>query len=191
MKTGVLSFKRVKLTAFLLAALCCPVVHCARAADSGPSTMGAVTWRKPGIECCGIYPRWTADRNEFEGHSPAVNVSRQPGQWQNFEITFRAPRFDQAGKKIANARFVKVIHNGQVVHQNIEVTGQPALRISRMKPSRVRCYSRATTVQCLPQFEGDGTQARLSLECTNWRTPKSSLARHEPALGVRSARRPR
>ena len=84
---------------------------------------GVANDKYPGIECGGIYPRWTADRNEFEGHSPHANVSKPPGQWQSFEITFRAPRFDQAGKKTANARFVKVVHNGHVVHENIEVTG--------------------------------------------------------------------
>lgn len=76
----------------------------------------------PGIECGGIYPRWINDK-DVEGHSPCVNVSKPPGQWQTFDITFRAPRFDANGKKIANARFVKVVHNGKVIHQNIELTG--------------------------------------------------------------------
>ena len=77
----------------------------------------------PGIECGGIYPRWTEQRHEFEGHTPRVNVSKAPGQWQSFDIAFRAPRFDAAGKKTANATFVKVVHNGQVIHENVEVTG--------------------------------------------------------------------
>jgi hypothetical protein len=76
----------------------------------------------PGIECGGIYPRWV-DNHEMEGHSPRVNASRAPGEWQMFDVIFRAPRFDAAGKKTANAKFVKVIHNGQVIHENIEVTG--------------------------------------------------------------------
>ena len=28
-----------------------------------------------------------------------------------------------SGKKTANARFVKVVHNGTVVHEDVEVTG--------------------------------------------------------------------
>lgn len=76
----------------------------------------------PGIECGGIYPRWINNRN-VEGHSPRVNASKPPGQWQTFDITFRAPRFDANGRKTANARFVKVVHNGQVVHQDVELTG--------------------------------------------------------------------
>ena len=38
-------------------------------------------------------------------------------------MIFQAPRFDENGKKTANAKFVKVIHNGQVIHENVEVTG--------------------------------------------------------------------
>jgi hypothetical protein len=76
----------------------------------------------PGIECGGIYPRWMNEHNE-NGHSPRVNASKPPGQWQTFDITFRAPRFDAAGKKIANGVFVQVVHNGKVIHENVEVTG--------------------------------------------------------------------
>jgi len=35
-------------------------------------------------------------------------------------VLFRAPRFDASGKKTENARFIKVTHNGQVVHENVE-----------------------------------------------------------------------
>jgi hypothetical protein len=76
----------------------------------------------PGAECGGIYPRWIGEKN-VEGHSPRVNASRPPGEWQTYDITFRAPRFDAAGKKTASARFVKVVHNGQVVHENVDVSG--------------------------------------------------------------------
>ncbi len=75
-----------------------------------------------GIECGGIYQRWVNGKG-FEGHSPRVNASKPAGEWQSFDITFRAPRFDAAGKKIASAAFLKVMHNGQVVHENVELTG--------------------------------------------------------------------
>jgi sugar phosphate isomerase/epimerase len=79
----------------------------------------------PGIECGGIYERWDENRKPkgFEGHSARVNASRKPGQWQTFDVVFRAPRFDKAGRKIANARFEKVTHNGVVVHRDVQVTG--------------------------------------------------------------------
>jgi hypothetical protein len=76
----------------------------------------------PGIECGGIYPRWINGQN-VEGHSPRVNASKPPGQWQSFDIVFRAPRFDGEGRKVANARFIKVLHNGRLVHENVELEG--------------------------------------------------------------------
>jgi len=54
---------------------------------------------------------------------PRSNASRAPGEWQTFDISFRAPRCDAAGKKTANARFLKVVHNGTVIHENVEVKG--------------------------------------------------------------------
>ena len=87
------------------------------------------SWQKtspyPGIECGGIYQRWDNARvpKGFEGHSPRVNVSKAPGQWQTFDVVFRAPRFDKTGRKISNARFETVYHNGELVHEDIELTG--------------------------------------------------------------------
>jgi hypothetical protein len=53
---------------------------------------------------------------------PRTNACRAPGEWQSFDITFQAPRFD--GKmKTANARFLKVVHNGVTIHENVEVKG--------------------------------------------------------------------
>ena len=79
----------------------------------------------PGIECGGIYERWDENKNPkgFEGHSPRVNASREPGQWQTFDVVFRAPRFDKKGQKISNARFETVVHNGVMIHEDVELTG--------------------------------------------------------------------
>jgi len=76
-------------------------------------------------DCGGIYQRWDGKRRPpgYEGHPPRVNASRQPGEWQTFDVVFRAPRFDAGGKKTANAKFLKVVHNGKLVHENVEVTG--------------------------------------------------------------------
>jgi hypothetical protein len=63
---------------------------------------------------------WISEKN-VDGHSPMVNASKAPGEWQSFDIEFRAPVFDAAGKKTGNARFVKVLHNGKLIHENIEL----------------------------------------------------------------------
>ncbi len=55
--------------------------------------------------------------------APKLNASKEPGAWQTFDVVFRAPRFDDRGKKIANARFLKVVHNGRVVHEDVELKG--------------------------------------------------------------------
>lgn len=73
-------------------------------------------------DCGGIYERWANNRG-FEGKAPKVNASKPPGEWQAFDVIFRAPRFDAAGKKTADARFIKVVHNGKVIHEDVAVTG--------------------------------------------------------------------
>jgi hypothetical protein len=78
-------------------------------------------------DCGGIYHRWDPSRGKgnegYDGHAPRVNASKPAGEWQTFDVVFRAPRFDAAGKKTANATFVKVTHNGQVIHENAEISG--------------------------------------------------------------------
>jgi hypothetical protein len=59
----------------------------------------------------------------FGANPPRVNASKAPGEWQKFVIDFRAPKFDADGKKTANARFVKVTLNDQVLHENVEMKG--------------------------------------------------------------------
>jgi hypothetical protein len=76
-------------------------------------------------DCGGIYQRWDENREPkgYEGHAPLVNAARPPGEWQTFDVVFRAPHFDATGQKTSNARFEEVVHNGTVVHKEIEVTG--------------------------------------------------------------------
>ncbi len=46
---------------------------------------------------------------------PLVNASRAPGDWQSYDIVFRAPRFGADGTLAAPA-IITVLHNGVLVH---------------------------------------------------------------------------
>ena len=60
-------------------------------------------------------------KGRFGGAAPRVNASRAPGEWQSLHIWFQGPRFGEDGKKIENARFLKVELNGVEIHRNYEL----------------------------------------------------------------------
>ena len=57
----------------------------------------------------------------YDHKAPSTNVSKAPGEWQTFDIVFRAARFDAAGKKTENAKFVWVKLNGTEIQKDVEV----------------------------------------------------------------------
>jgi len=57
------------------------------------------------------------------GVAPLNRAERAPGQWQSYQIWFQAPRFDESGKKTANAKFLRVLHNGVLIHENVDREG--------------------------------------------------------------------
>ena len=69
-----------------------------------------------------IYHKWI-DNQGVGGSAPSRNASRRPGEWQSFHIWFRAPRFDASGKKTESAKFLRVLHNGLSVQENVEIDG--------------------------------------------------------------------
>ena len=81
--------------------------------------------KKPkGSDCGGVYPRAEAKPRYHhidDGIAPKVNACKPAGEWQTLDIEFVAPRFDKNGKKIANARLPKVLLNGIVIHENVEL----------------------------------------------------------------------
>lgn len=60
--------------------------------------------------CASIYTRKAPDKN----------VGKKPGEWQTYDITFKAARFDSAGKKTEGAR-ITVVWNGVKVHDDYEI----------------------------------------------------------------------
>lgn len=57
---------------------------------------------------------------------PDVNACRAPGEWQSFDVLFRAPRF--AGEELVSPGVVTVLHNGLVVHHAVPFLGATAHR---------------------------------------------------------------
>lgn len=55
-------------------------------------------------------------------YPPLVNVCRGPGEWQSYNIVFRAPRFSK-DKKITRPARMTVLHNGVVIHHDVVLVG--------------------------------------------------------------------
>jgi hypothetical protein len=86
------------------------------------------SWGKPALNSSdlgSVYERWDDSRPNgqqgYDGIAPRINVSRAPGLWQNMRIQFQAPKFDASGKKVANARIVRIILNGVPIIENAEL----------------------------------------------------------------------
>ena len=54
---------------------------------------------------------------------PLVNASRAPGQWQVYDIIWKAPRFSQGGGLTSPAR-ITVLHNGVLVQDDTVLAGK-------------------------------------------------------------------
>jgi len=62
----------------------------------------------------------------YKQKQPDTNASKKPGEWQSYDITFRAARFKEIdGKryKVQNAR-VTVLHNSVLIHDDVEILGK-------------------------------------------------------------------
>ena len=60
----------------------------------------------------------------YGASQPSINACLKPGQWQRYVIEWQAPKFDAAGAKATNAKFLKVELNGQPLHENLEMKEQ-------------------------------------------------------------------
>ncbi|MFL6216512.1 MAG: DUF1080 domain-containing protein [Blastocatellia bacterium] len=70
----------------------------------------------------------------YKQYAPLVNACRKPGEWQTYDIIFKAPKFDEQGKVTERAR-VTVLQNGVLIQNNVEIYGntwhdKPALYIA-------------------------------------------------------------
>ncbi|MCX6900052.1 MAG: SUMF1/EgtB/PvdO family nonheme iron enzyme [Verrucomicrobia bacterium] len=78
----------------------------------------------------------------FKLKAPTENASKPPDEWQTFDISFRAARFDAAGAKTANAR-LSVVHNDATIHRDVEIarnTGKGEEESAAPGPIRLQGY---------------------------------------------------
>ncbi|MCL4196889.1 MAG: DUF1080 domain-containing protein [Phycisphaerales bacterium] len=66
----------------------------------------------PDGQCSAIYGQY----------APLANASRPPGEWQTYDVIFRAAKFDADGKRLAPAT-ITVLHNGVLTQDCVELKG--------------------------------------------------------------------
>jgi hypothetical protein len=92
---------------------------------------------KPLIDGCGAL---------YKAKAPDKNVCKKSGEWQSFDIFFRAPRWKD-GKKIQNAR-ITVLQNGVVIHNNVDVPDKTGLgQPEGPKPGPIKLQDHGAAVQ--------------------------------------------
>ena len=58
----------------------------------------------------------------YKQHIPLVNASLKPGEWQEYDIIFTAPKF-KADSSLASPARITVLHNGVLIQNNVEIKG--------------------------------------------------------------------
>lgn len=58
----------------------------------------------------------------YRQYPPMVNASAKPGKWQEYDIVFEAPEYDENGK-LKQSPYITVFHNGVLVQNHVEVQG--------------------------------------------------------------------
>lgn len=118
----------------------------------------------------GIYERWNDSKPDgqkgYEGHAPRQNVSRAPGLWQHIRVSFQAPRFDDKGIKITNAKILSIWLNGVLIQDNVELSG----------PTRGALDSKESALGPL-RLQGDhGAIAFKNISYTSFNKPHPTLS---------------
>ncbi|MFY0652902.1 MAG: DUF1080 domain-containing protein [Cyclobacteriaceae bacterium] len=77
----------------------------------------------------GIHANHAKDfAKKLVGVPPAINAAKAPGLWQKIKVHFQAPKFDESGAKIKNAKIIYADLNGVRIHTNVDIarpTGSP------------------------------------------------------------------
>ncbi|CAM5330991.1 hypothetical protein SFUMM280S_09223 [Streptomyces fumanus] len=83
----------------------------------------------------------------YQKKAPDLNAATAPGTWQTYDIVFRAARFDDTGRKTADAR-VSVVWNGKKVHDDVALDGPTAAgRAESPAAGAIRLQDHGNTVR--------------------------------------------
>ncbi|HVE61231.1 MAG TPA: DUF1080 domain-containing protein [Chitinophagaceae bacterium] len=58
----------------------------------------------------------------YKQSPPLVNACRKPGEWQTYDVVWKAPRFNNDGT-LKSPAYITVLHNGILVQNNFELKG--------------------------------------------------------------------
>ncbi|MGK7395352.1 MAG: 3-keto-disaccharide hydrolase [Candidatus Cyclobacteriaceae bacterium M3_2C_046] len=58
----------------------------------------------------------------YKQHMPMVNASRAPGEWQVYDIIFKAPRYNTDGSE-KEPGYLTVFHNGILIQYHADIKG--------------------------------------------------------------------
>ncbi len=75
------------------------------------------------LDSYGQEPKNNEGGSIYTFKAPDINASKKPGEWQSYDVLFRAARFaDEGGKPVKkqNAR-ITVFQNGMLIHDNVDV----------------------------------------------------------------------
>ena len=64
----------------------------------------------------------------YHQYPPLVNASRPPGEWQTYDIVFKAPTYNR-DNELESPAYITLFHNGVLVLNHVEVLGSTFPRV--------------------------------------------------------------
>jgi hypothetical protein len=89
----------------------------------------------------------------YKQHPPLVNASRKPGEWQTYDVVFKAPRFHPDGSLLSPAA-ITVLHNGVLIQNHFQLLGST----SYTEPPLYKAHGEREPISL--QFHGNKTKFR-------------------------------
>jgi hypothetical protein len=63
----------------------------------------------------------------YKQYPPLVNAMRPPGQWQSYDVVWRAPRFNADGS-LQRPAVITALHNGVLIQDHVALKGETTYR---------------------------------------------------------------